>query len=148
MNGFQKLKPSKPKYNCTWDVSVVLNYLAKLGTNMEISIEMLGKKVLTLLALTSGQRLQTLSLVRVENIITNDIGIEIKIPDRIKNTNKSKFQPCLKFPFFHDHPEICVGSTILCYLEITNSFRNNLENFLFLTYKKPIHIASKQTLSR
>ena len=41
MNGIGKLKPEKPKYNSTWDVTKVLDYLAKLGLNFDISIDML-----------------------------------------------------------------------------------------------------------
>ena len=112
---------------------------------------MLAKKVITLLALTSGHRIQTLSLRRIENIVSNDGGIEIKILDRIKTSNKNSLEPCLKFPFFFGHPEICVCSADLCYLERTSLIRNNLtnkNNFLFLTFKKPVHTASKQTISR
>lgn len=149
--GVEKSKPSKPKYNKTWDVTSVFNYLSNLGTNLEMSMEILSKKTITLLAIITSQRMQTLSLIRVENIMQNNEGIEIKIPDRIKTTGKNSYQPLLKFPFFKEHPEICVCSAILCYLERTSMHRNTLnnqDNFLFLTFKKPIHTASKQTLSR
>ena len=113
-------------------------------------MENLSKKVVTLLALLSGQRLQSISLIRLENIIEYSDGIRIKITDRTKTNKKNNPEPLLDFPFFFDYPEICIASAVLCYIERTINFQNvsNNNDFIFLTYKKPIHIASKQTLSR
>lgn len=60
--GFFKLRPTAPKYNSTWNVSILLkhiedNYLDK--NNLEKNT----RKTVTLLALASGQRAQTLALI-------------------------------------------------------------------------------------
>lgn len=147
--GIEKLKPNRPKYNVTWDPSKVLQFIAGLRENQEISIQNLSKKLVTLLALITAQRIQTLSLIKLENIKCFSDKIEIRIPDRIKNSSLNQCQPLLTIPFFEEHPEICVASTLKNYIERTAEHRNsNLENFLFLTHKKPIHVATKQTLSR
>lgn len=95
MRGVYRTKPPAPKYNFTWDPGVVLIYLASLYPNEDISLDKLTKKVVTILALTTGHRVQTLSLINIKNIkITND-GIQIYIPDIIKTSKTGSLQPLL-----------------------------------------------------
>lgn len=102
-----------------------------------------------LLALTTGQRVQTLALIELENIRTTSQGIEIKISKRVKTSGVNKFQPLLVLPFYQDDSNICVASTMLLfYIEVTSFLRNNLCKHLLITFKKPHHDASSQTISR
>lgn len=80
---------------------------------------MLSLKLVTLLALSTGQRVQTISLILLENIKINDEGIEIKITDRIKTSRRGACQPLLTLPFFPEILKLCVASTLLCYLNRT-----------------------------
>lgn len=63
--GTLHLRPSKPKYKCTWDPSIVLRHLSTLK-NEEIPITSLTQKVAMLIALATAQRVQTLSLIYKE----------------------------------------------------------------------------------
>nr|CAH7724114.1 unnamed protein product [Callosobruchus chinensis] len=73
-----------PKYNCTWDPQQVIAFL---GTweNSQISLQHLSYKVATLLALVTGQRIQTISLIRPSNLMESPSGIQILITDQIKD---------------------------------------------------------------
>nr|CAI5822368.1 unnamed protein product [Callosobruchus analis] len=65
LRGIARGRPQKPKYNHTWDPSIVLRYLelpANSGT-----LRALSHKTVTLLALITGGRLQTISLICVSN---------------------------------------------------------------------------------
>nr|CAH7749579.1 unnamed protein product [Callosobruchus chinensis] len=115
--GTYMLRPSLPKYEHTWDPCVVLNCLKQLK-HAEISLEDLTHKCVTLLALATGQRLQTLALIEISNIHVSEDAIRITVPKRIRTSAKNKPQP--------------MGT----------------ENSLFITVKKPFHKASTQTLSR
>lgn len=53
--GFFKLRPPKPKYNNTWDVSILLDYIEKNYTQ-ESDLQIVTKKAVTLLMLATGQR--------------------------------------------------------------------------------------------
>lgn len=64
--GIFKLRPKKPKYEEVWDPCIVLNYLSTLYPNTSLSLEVLTKKMVTLLALVTAHRVQTLSLILVE----------------------------------------------------------------------------------
>ncbi len=44
LNGCYNLNPPKPKYNCSWDPPVVIQFMATLGSNDHISLSFLTKK--------------------------------------------------------------------------------------------------------
>lgn len=69
--GVTKLRPSLPKYNYTWDPKIVLDFFSGLQSNENLSLKELAMKTITLLALITGQRLQTLSLIKLVNIDTS-----------------------------------------------------------------------------
>lgn len=148
LKGVFRRTPTVPRYNSTWDTSIVLNYLNTLN-NESISLETLCKKLITLLALVTAQRMQTLSLIKVCNIEKTDTKICIKIPDFIKTSGVNRTQPILVLPFFRENPEICPAKTLDCYLNRTENIRrnNNVEE-LFVSFKKPHARVSSQTLSR
>lgn len=114
--GVFMLRPSMPKYQNTWDPSLVLDYLRELK-NAEINLTVLSQKLVALLALATGQRLQTLASIEINNIHRTEVKIDIPIPKRIKTSARNRFQPLLSLPFLDSDPEICVASTLLSYLE-------------------------------
>jgi len=61
MKGVFTLRPALPRYNVTWDVNKVLNYLQKLSPLKSLSLLELSQTLLMLLLLLSGQRGQTYS---------------------------------------------------------------------------------------
>lgn len=117
--------------------------------NNRITLECLTKKLITLLALVTAHRFQSFSLIRLQNIIFFDTGqVQIFIPENIKTSGAGKVQPCLQFPLFPQNPNICVVTTLLEYIERTTDLRSTENDYLFLTYSRPYHRASAQTLSR
>ena len=67
MKGIFNMKPSLLRYVNTWDVQTVITYLDSLNT-LEVSLKLLSVKFTTLLALTTGQRCQTLWAIQVDDI--------------------------------------------------------------------------------
>lgn len=146
--GVYNLRPGKPKYDVTWDPSIVLD-LFRNSKNSSLSLQDLSYKLVTLLSLATGQRLQTLSSIEICNIHKGSESIDIKIPKRIKTSGPNKIQPSLNLPFLNSSPNICIANTLLHYLERTSHLRgHDLCNNLLITFKKPHHNASTQTLSR
>lgn len=144
--GLSRLRPPEPKYESTWDPEIVLNYFRNLNNN-ELSLEILSKKLVTLLALVTGQKIQTLALIDNKNIVINGRLIEIKIPDRIKTSKSGKNQPVLSLPFYEKDTNICSSNILLCYITRTKELRVN-KTVLFISFKKPFNVVWKQTLSR
>lgn len=143
--GVSILRSPRPKYESTWDPKIVLDYFRN-WRNVDLSLELLGKKLVTLLALVTGQRIQTLSLIDVKNVAFKENAIEIKIPERIKTSGIGKTQPLLQLPFFNENPNICPVLTLQCYLRQTESLRTSTS--LFISFKKPFQKVSTQSLSR
>ncbi|OXU18778.1 hypothetical protein TSAR_005755 [Trichomalopsis sarcophagae] len=145
--GLSKLRPSKPKYDSTWDPKIVLDYLSSLSKNEELSLKILTMKLITLFALITGHRMQTFALIKIENVLVTNKHIEIKIPDRIKTSGANRKQSCLVLPFYKKNRKICAASTLQHYLEKTKDLRSNI-NSLFISHKKPHKKVTSQTLSR
>lgn len=140
------LKPPLPRYENTWDPNIVLSYVKSLNTK-KISLEMLTQKLAVLLALATGHRLQTLSLIEINNILVLPDKVQIKISARIKTSARNKAQPLLILPFYSENKNLCVSETLLQYLNQTSTLRGDCKA-LFITCKKPHRPASSQTIGR
>lgn len=145
--GFYKLRPPRPKYDVTWDPSIVLDFLANFYPNSEIPLEHLTKKTATLLALVTAHRVQTLSKININNIVRGLENVNIKIPDIIKTSRPGSLQPCLKLPYFAERKEICPAESLLAYLDVTKTIRKSTNN-LFISFKAPHRAVCSQTISR
>nr|CAH7761122.1 unnamed protein product [Callosobruchus chinensis] len=78
------LRPSRPRYTATWDPTPLLNCIENLP--LPLSLKTLSYKLTTLLALITGERLQTISLIRLSNIIQGPRETVINISDLIKTS--------------------------------------------------------------
>ena len=56
MKGAFNLRPPQPRYETTWDVTKVLNYIESLGSSESLSLRDLSWKLAMLLALTRPSR--------------------------------------------------------------------------------------------
>lgn len=144
--GVHSLRPSLPKYNHTWDPSIVLSYVREMSKTT-LTLEDLTYKLAILIALATGQRVQTLANINIDNIVNYGTKIVIKIPNRIKTSGKGKLQPTLVLPFYDLDKNICPSRTLLAYLEKTKDLRGTSSN-LFITFKKPFRNATAQTIGR
>lgn len=148
LRGISRLRPQRYKYNVTWDPDGVLKWLGSKYPNNFLPFEVLSRKLITLLALITGHRLQTLSLIKVENVIISDEGVQIYIDERTKTSKVGGEQPCLKLPYFLENPNICVASLFCEYVERTATLRTFSQEFLFITLRPPHGRAKIDTLRR
>ncbi|XP_047996617.1 uncharacterized protein LOC125242260 [Leguminivora glycinivorella] len=146
LKGFYKSKPPMPRYKATWNPSIVLNTLKTWHPCSSLSLETLTKKVVTLIALCTAQRVQTLSLMKISNITCLESGIHINITDLIKTSAPDRPQPVLALPFYKE-TEICPAASLQYYINYTKDIRNTIDN-LFITTKRPYKAATPSTLSR
>lgn len=149
LKGVFKTRPCFSKYQHTWDTNVVLDFVSKWYPNENLPLSTITKKLVVLLALSTAQRVQTLSVIRLSNIKVTNTGIEIVIDDLIKTSAAGRPQPHLEIPFFNNNRQICPAHTLISYLEKTKLLRQsaNTER-LILTTKKPNHNATTSTISR
>lgn len=149
MKGIFKLRTPLPRYNVTWNPTLVLNYLSEKFPNENLSLEDLSKKVVTLLALVTAHRVQTLSLTKLSNIkVFSGEKITITISDKIKTSAINRKMPILVLPYFNEKPSICPARAIEQYITRTKDKRSNNCDKLFISFKKPFREVSSQTISR
>ncbi len=79
MRSVYNRRPNIPRSNVTWDVNVVLEYLAQIGPAKKIPIWQLTKKVLALMAILSGVRGQSLFLLDVHNMTIDPDFVTFRI---------------------------------------------------------------------
>jgi len=147
LKGAFRLRPTKPKYNFVWDTATVLDYLSSLGPLDTLTLKTLTLKLAGLLALATGQRLQTLAAIVIPNIRVSNEGIHIVISEMLKTTKPSNPNPSIFLPFLSQKPALCVASVLLFYKEKTSTLRKDCPNLL-ITYAKPHRKASSTTIGR
>lgn len=122
MKGVFRLRTPLPRYNETWDVGLVFAYFE--GLSPDLSLEDLSLKTVSLVALATAHRYQTLAAISLDNISPSSQGLLIRIPQLIKTSRPGEVQPLLALPFFPQSPKLCVASAVLAYIEMTRPFRN------------------------
>ena len=65
MKGVYKDSPPTPRYQSTWDVKSVLNYLSSLQNPEKLDLKSLTLKLVMLIALVSAQRGQCLPMLDI-----------------------------------------------------------------------------------
>lgn len=146
MKGIFKLRPPTARYNVTWDACKVLNVFEIWKDNNQLSLHDLTLKLIGLLALTTAQRVQTLSQIRLDNIVWEE-PVQIIIRSHLKCTTIRKPNTVLVIPTYHHNPKLCVVQVLKQYLSVTRILRGN-NNELFISYINPHSSVTSQTLSR
>ena len=93
---FYKLRPSFPRYIVTWDVGKVLNFLAKWHPPSSLSLKQLTLKTVTLIALTSSDRAQTIHAMKVDRFSATPECLEFVIFDIFKMTRRGLLAKVIK----------------------------------------------------
>ncbi len=143
MKGISRVRPSKAKYNITWDPQEVLDYLQSLNDNENLSVRDMSKKLVALMLLGSGQRVQTLHNIQLNEIRFAGNSCIINVTNRLKHT-RSQIGQALYFQGFSNR-KLCVLSSLRRYIEITKDLRKG--EYLFIQSKSPYERASVQTIS-
>jgi len=142
MKGIKNKRPIRPKYAQTWDLGSVLALFQNWNSNDQLNLHDLSMKCSSLLALSTGQRVQTLSLIRVDNIkFLTDGSVDIVIVDKLKSGSNV----VLSLPVFKDK-KLCVVNVLQSYMNCTSDLRSG--EFLFVSTRPPYNCVSTQTLSR
>ena len=125
----------------------------KLHPSAELNLKLLTIKTLTLIALSSSDRGQTLHLMKIDNVAESPTGIDFVIFDPIKTT-KRVLKPKIISCITTENEALNVCHYVKEYMTRTSPLReeavskgNEMPKQLFLSWvtKKPV---TKQTLAR
>ena len=99
-------------------------------------------------ALVMGQRCQTLHLMNLGQVRRHpDTSYIFAIDQLVKQSAPGRAQPVLRLPRFVADSTLCVATVLDEYIVRTSSLRGE-EQQLFISYAKPHHRVSKDTISR
>ena len=123
---FYKERPKFPRFIVTWDVGVMLKFLARWHPIASLSMQQLTLKCVSLLALTSSDRAQTLHLLDVERVHISSQGLEFEVASLLKTRRgapKKGLPPKVVKCVAWDAPELNVAEYIEAYMRKTLKFR-------------------------
>ncbi|VDI63893.1 Hypothetical predicted protein [Mytilus galloprovincialis] len=146
LKGIFNLKPSLPRYQKTWDVNIVLQYLMTLTPVHMLTLRVLSYKLVTLLLLLTGQRLQTIHCFDLDDINVTDSSIYIDVRTLLKCSKPGSHLQPIELPAFIDDDRLCIVTVFKEYLLRTSSFRKTQK--LILSCVKPYQHVSKATIAR
>lgn len=146
MKGISRLRPPTAKYSVTWDADKVLDLFLSWPENGNLGVKELSIKLVSLLALTTAQRAQTLASICMENILWG-VPTQIVIPSIQKCTSINRPNPVLIINEYLLESKLCVLACLREYVNRTSSYRN-LNDRLFLAINKPHTRVTTQTVSR
>ena len=73
MTGVFNLRLPMPKLSFVWDVDILFRYFEQQRDNNSLSDKLLAQKLLILLLLPGAHRISTVKLLRVSNMVLNDL---------------------------------------------------------------------------
>lgn len=148
LKGVFQTRPSLPRYTSIWDVGVVLTFLKTLSPASKLTLKNLTLKLTMLLMLVSGQRIQTIHLLDIENMVTHSSYFQFKITCKLKQTKPGRHIQDLCFKAYAPDKRLCVYNYLKAYLDATKSLRPQGQSQLLLSFTKPYKAVSKDTISR
>ena len=144
--GVFNLRPALPRNLVTWDTSLVINYLASLAPVRRIGLKDLTYKTTMLLALLSGQRCQTLHLIKISNLTVTQNSVKIRITELLKQSRPGHHLQEIKIKAYAPDRRICIVTVLQEYIKRTATLRRN--DYLLVSYAPPHKHVSKATIGR
>ena len=145
MKGMLEEKPQFPIYTSIWSVKLLFDYFRSLDHQQQLPLDVLTKKLAILIGiLAGGQRCQTIHTIKATDIVVTSEKCIIPIYDPIKQSRDGKHMKPLEFKVFSEQ-KLCVIQNLSTYLERTRPNRTAAP--LFISYQKPYHPVSKDTIT-
>ena len=147
MKGIFQLNPPQARYSEIWDVQVVFNYLRRLSPAKTLSLKNLTLKLSMLLALISAQRVQSLHLLNLDNMIMKEGAVIFSFSDQLKQNAPGRAAFGIRLPAYPPDRRLCIVTYLKHYIQRTSVIRGT-ERYLLISFKKPCRRISSQTISR
>ena len=112
----------------------MIDYLESLNT-AELTLRILPVKLATLLALTIGQKCQTLWAIDNKDIEICSKFMKVRITQLLKQSKPNNHLQEMYFEHFQKNPHVCVIQCMKIYLAITRELRtgSNTDKLFLIT---------------
>lgn len=148
LRGVYNLRPSVPRYSCTWDVDKVLLVLRRLSPVKSLNLKELTLKLTMLIALTGAARTQSIHLLSVQNCVKLRSEFVFKYDGLLKQSRPNKREMFVHFKAYPPDRRLCIYTVVKEYLKRTRLFRDINCSKLLISYVAPHKEVSKDTISR
>ena len=145
--GVFNLRPPKPKLQMVWDVKIVFDYLKEKGTNGKLQDKELSQKLLILLLLLGGQRMNSIFNFDVNNMFINSECVVFSTSKVLKHSKPGRKLDQFTYRSFPEK-DLCVVDCLKEYLTRRNLKVDSSVKKLFITLKAPYNEVSIDTLRR
>ena len=147
MKGVFNNRPPKRKFGYVWDVKILFDYFQRIGDNSTLSDEQLTYKLLILLLLLGGQRINTIFWFHIDELIINDISATFAPSHVLKHSRDHRRQDIFEYRSYPDKT-LCAIDCLQTYIKRRQGRAPEDMKKLFITIKKPYKEASTDTLRR
>ena len=135
MKGVYQLKPALLRYHDICYVDCLLTYLKTLTHVSTLSLRLLSYKLLVLLLLLTGQRVQTVRKLTIDNNKLTDDNVYIEVSELIKTSKLGRHIEPFNLSTFKEDSSLCIVLVLKEYLNRTSVIRKSTQ--LFLNCIKP-----------
>ena len=135
MKGVLRSISSLSKCTVTYDVNIVLQYLGHLPTCQDVSLKHLTERLVTLLALLSGHRCQTLQLLNLNHMLKQEDRYPFYITSLLKTTRSAFHQMPLEFLAYPHNHNLYVVRNLDEFITRTQQLCNDCFQLLILPSK-------------
>ena len=145
MRGVFNKRSVLPKYRTTWNPDIVSNYLSSLSSNL--TLLQLSQKVCILLLLLTGQKGQSIHLLKYVDVTFNEDNLELQFSVVLKHTRPGVHQDSKRFKSYIQNKSLCIVSLLREHIDRTSSLRGQ-ETQLFISTQAPVKGVAHATISR
>ena len=125
LKGIFRNRPALPIYIATSDADIVLRFLQSLPPWKEISLKWFTLKTVTLIALLSGQRCQSINSFSLDHVDMNLERVVLYIPKVLKNTTQAFRSKPIELKAYEPDDSICPVRTVVEYNKATEKYRES-----------------------
>ena len=143
LRGVFNTRPSLPRYQEIWDISIVFTFLRSLHPPEKLTLKDLTMKTTILVASLSGQRCQTIHALDVNNMVLTKDRCTFYIQELLKTSRPGKQ---LELLAYHPDKRLCVVTFLEECVRRTKPLRGSSR--LFISYQKPHDSATTDTVGR
>lgn len=149
MRGVFNLRPPNPRYNVTWDASLLLNYLAMLNPLEDLTFAELTFKLVCLVSVITAARCATLATLQLDHMIDCSDRIIFDVVGLIKQSRPGFKNPRIIIRGFPQDTRICPLFVLRRYLHVSKQFRQQeKQGPLFISIQKPYLGVTPSTIGR
>ena len=107
--GVYNLRRPTQKITFVWDVKTLFDYLNHKGENDQLSDKSLTQKLLILLLLLGGQRMNTVYFFTVDRMKVSDIGVTFSPDHVLKHSKPGTKLDSFHYRAYHNKNVMCCG---------------------------------------